>query len=107
MVVSFYISYALPHCTTEMVRDKFNEIFQNSVVDITVEIKDDNTRAGKKFKRFWIKCDESLNRVTSPHPSLMLTLDYMREMIEKTGYAQVYYEKSNGVDRYWKVKLAV
>jgi len=99
MVVVFYISYALPHCTTEMVRAKFDTMFQNIVVTITEEIKDDNERAGKKFKRFWIKCDETLNRFT---PSL----DYVLEMIQKLGYAQIYYEKSNGVDRYWKVKLA-
>ena len=100
MVVTLYISYALPHCTTEMVRAKFDDMFQNIVIEITEEIKDDNSRAGKKFKRFWIKCDETLHRFTP-------TLDYVCETIFKTGYAQVYYEKTKGVDRYWKVKLAL
>ena len=100
MVVSFYISYALPHCTTEMVRATFDEMFHNIVVEITEETKDDNMHAGKKFKRFWIKCDERLHRFAP-------TLDCVCETIQQRGYAQVYYEKTKGVDRYWKVKLAL
>jgi hypothetical protein len=97
-MVIFYISYALPHCTTEMVRAKFDDMFQNIVVLITEEVKNDNMREGKKFKRFWINCDESLQRFTP-------ALDHVLEIIKTTGYAKLYYEKSNGVDRYWKVKL--
>jgi hypothetical protein len=99
-MICFYISYALPHCTTEMVRAKFDDMFRNIVMEITEEVKDDNTRTGKKFKRFWIKCDETLHRFNP-------MVDHLQETIEKLGYAHVYYEKTKGVDRYWKVKLAL
>jgi len=99
MVVSFYISYALPHCTAELVAKTFDDMFHNTVVEVTEEVKNDNVRVGKKFKRFWVKCDERMQRFTP-------MLDDVQETIQRLGYAQIYYEKTKGVDRYWKVKLA-
>ena len=99
-MISFYISYALPHCTTEMVFKTFDTMYHNTVVEVTEEVKDDTVRTGKKFKRFWVKCDERLQRFTP-------MLDHVQETIHTLGYAHVYYEKTKGVDRYWKVKLAL
>jgi hypothetical protein len=31
-------------------------------------------------------------------------MNYLLETIEKETFAKVYYEKTHGVDRYWKVK---
>ena len=92
----FYISYALPHCTTEMVRAKFDSMFVDECVcKIAEEVKDDTKNIGKKFKRFWILVD------CYKHDPMM---NYMLESIERDGSAKVYYEKTHGVDRYWKVK---
>ena len=97
MFLVFYISYALPHCTTEMVRAKFDSMFIDPIVTIVgEELLDDTRNVGKKFKRFWI-CVESCR----PHDP---TMKWIMETIEKEGTANVYYEKKKGVDRFWKVK---
>ena len=96
MFFVFYISYALPHCTTETVRAKFDSMFIDPIVTIVgEELLDDTRNVGKKFKRFWI-CVETCR----PDP----TVKWLMETIEKEGAAKVYYEKTKGVDRYWKVK---
>ena len=96
MQIILYINYALPHCTTEMIRAKFDTMFVNEgVTQITEEIKNDTKIPGKKFKRFWVCID---CYVHDP------TMTYILESIEKEGFAKVYYEKTQGVDRYWKVK---
>jgi hypothetical protein len=95
MIIVLYISYALPHCTTEMVREKFDAMFMNCVFRIAEELKDDTKFPGKKFKRFWINVDGYR------HDPM---LNYVLDSIRNEGTAKVYYERTQGVDRYWKVK---
>ena len=78
-----------------MIREKFDEMFMNCVFRIAEEVMDDTKTPGKKFKRFWIHVD------SYRHDPMMT---YILETIEKEGAAKVYYEKTQGVDRYWKVK---
>ena len=94
-VVILYINYALPHCTTSMVQEKFDSMFMNSVFKIVEQQMDDAYKPGKRFKRFWIHVD------SYRHDQMM---NYLLETIEKEAFAKVYYEKTHGVDRYWKVQ---
>ena len=97
MYIVLYISYALPHCTTEMVSTKFDSMFVDPCVTyVGEELLDDTRNVGKKFKRFWI-CVECRR-----HDPMM---KWIMETIEKEGTAKVYYEKTKGVDRFWKVKI--
>ena len=93
--IILYISYALPHCTTEMIRTKFDDLFMNCVLTIAEEVKEDTKNVGKKFKRFWVNIDN--NRYDH-------NMRFILETIVKEGSAKVYYEKTHGVDRFWKVK---
>ena len=96
MQIILYINYALPHCTTDMIRAKFDSMFaMPGVTHIAEQLKNDTKIPGKQFKRFWIYVD---CYVHDP------TMSYLLESIEKEGFAKVFYEKTQGLDRYWKVK---
>lgn len=92
--VKLFISYALNHVTTEMVRDVFDTIFDNEVTQIEeLERKDRDT--GKSFKLFWI----TLN--PSRHARVWKFVDE----IEKFGSARIIYETHKGKDYYWQIRL--
>ena len=79
-----------------MIRAKFDSMFvMPGVTHIAEQVMDDTKIPGKKFKRFWIYVDCYV------HDPMMT---YLLESIEKDCFAKVYYEKTQGMDRYWKVK---
>jgi hypothetical protein len=80
-----------------MIRAKFESMLMDGVFKIAEQVMDDTKNVGKKFKRFWI-----FVRSYHRHDPMLL---FLLETIEKEGAAKVYYEKTHGVDRYWKVKL--
>ena len=91
MSITLFISYALPHCTTEMVKDVFDELYENTVMKVAEkEMKDRKT--GKPFKLFWITLDESRPEVF-----------YQLRQAERHGAARITYESTNGKDRWWNV----
>ena len=94
-MTTLFISYALPHCTTEMVREVFDTVFQNGVLKVAETTKTDS-KTGKPFKLFWITLDCG----RSCH-----TLDKFLAEIEKHGNASIIYETSRGQDRWWNVRI--
>ena len=94
--VKLFISYALPHCTTAMVKDVFDTVFDNEVTQIEeLERKDRDT--GKPFKLFWI----TLN--PARHSRVWRFVDE----IEQFKSARIIYETKRGTDYYWQVRLNV
>lgn len=94
--VKLFISYALPHCTTAMVKDVFDTVFDNEVTQIEeLEKKDRDT--GKPFKLFWI----TLN--PARHSRVWRFVDE----IEQFKSARIIYETKRGTDYYWQVRLNV
>ena len=92
--VKLFISYALKHVTTAMVKDVFDTVFDNEVTQIEeLERKDRDT--GKPFKLFWI----TLN--PDRHSPVWRFVDE----IEKFGRASIIYESHKGKDFYWNVRL--
>jgi len=98
MMVILYIGYALPHCTTESVRAKFDSMFSDCVSTITEKVYDDPKNSGKKFKRFWVTIDAYRHDPT---------MNYVLDVIGKDGVVRVYYETTKGIPRFWKVKATV
>ena len=94
--VKLFISYALPHCTTAMVKDVFDTVFDNEVEQIEeLEKKDRDT--GKPFKLFWI----TLN--PARHSRVWRFVDE----IEQFKFARIIYESKRGNDYFWQVRLNV
>jgi len=94
--VKLFISYALPHCTTAMVKDVFDTVFDNEVEQIEeLEKKDRDT--GKPFKLFWI----TLN--PARHSRVWRFVDE----IEQFKVARITYESKRGNDYFWQVRLNV
>ena len=95
MSTNLFISYALPHCTTEMVKEVFDTVFDNSVVKIAETSKTDRD-TGKPFKMFWITLDCGRS---------CRTLDVFLAEIKKHEKASIIYETTKGKDRYWNVRI--
>ena len=94
--VKLFISYALPHCNTAMVKDVFDIVFDNEVTQIEeLEKKDRDT--GKPFKLFWITLE----------PARHSRVWRFVEEIEKFKSARIIYESKRGNDYYWQVRLNV
>jgi hypothetical protein len=94
--VKLFISYALPHCTTAMVKDVFDTVFDNEVTQIEELTKQDRD-TGKPFKLFWI----TLN------PARHSRVWRFVEEIEQFNSARIIYESKRGNDYYWQVRLNV
>jgi len=95
MSANLFISYALPHCTTEMVKEVFDTVFQNCVVKIA-EISKTDRNTGKPFKMFWVTLDCGRSN---------WTLGKFIAEIEKHGNASLIYETTKGQDRWWNVRI--
>jgi hypothetical protein len=95
MSANLFISYALPHCTTEMVKEVFDTVFQNCVVKIVETTKTDRN-TGKPFKMFWVTLDCGRSN---------WTLGKFIAEIEKHGNASLIYETTKGQDRWWNVRI--
>lgn len=94
MSVKFFISYALPHCTTATVKEVFDLVFDNEVTEIMeVERMDRNT--GKPFKMFWITL----------HPARHSRVWRTVEEIEQYGNTRIIYETKKGKGYWWQVRL--
>jgi hypothetical protein len=94
MSVKFFISYALPHCTTATVKEVFDLVFDNEVTEIMeVERQDRNT--GKPFKMFWITLQPAR------HSRVWRTV----EEIEQYGNTRIIYETKKGKGYWWQVRL--
>jgi len=94
--VKLFISYALPHCTTAMVKDVFDTVFDNEVEQIEeLEKKDRDT--GKPFKLFWITLEPAR------HSRVWRFVDE----IEQFKFARIIYESKRGTDYFWQVRLNV
>ena len=101
MLVVLYIGYALPHCTTAIVRDKFDSMFSNCVSSVIEKTLDDHV--GRKYKRFWVTVDSCKHDPT---------MTYVLDAVDKNGFVKVYYETTldhtqKPVPRYWKVKATL
>ncbi len=97
---TFFISYALPDCHTEQVREVFDNLLQDQVVEIVERTLDDKYKYKPgTFKQFFVTIDACMRFC----PGLTL----LEDAIETQGFARVVYRKTNkGVDRYWKVRAA-
>ena len=93
MQTTLFISYALPHCTTEMVKDIFDELFDNQVTKIAENTRKDRT-TGRDFKLFWITLDSS-------KPGRLG--NFIRDMGEDG--KRIAYDETHGKVRYWIVRL--
>jgi len=92
--VKLFISYALNHVTTATVKDVFDSVFNNEVIQIEeLERKDRDT--GKPFKLFWITLEPAR------HSPVWRFVDE----IEKFDKASIIYESYKGKDFYWQVRL--
>jgi hypothetical protein len=92
--VKLFISYALGHVTTAMVKDVFDLVFDNEVEQIEeLERKDRDT--GKTFKLFWITLQPAR------HSRVWRFVDE----IEQFKFARLTYETHKGKDYYWQVRL--
>jgi len=92
--VKLFISYALGHVTTAMVKDVFDLVFNNEVTQIEeLERKDRDT--GKSFKLFWITLQPAR------HSPVWRFVDE----IEKFKFARLTYETHKGKDYFWQVRL--
>ena len=92
-LTTLFIGYALPHCTTEMVKDVFDQLFDNQVTKIAENTREDRV-TGKQFKMFWITLEARQGRLA------MFVKD-----LEIHGATRITYESSKGKDRYWKVQI--
>jgi len=91
--VKLFIAYALPHCTTEMVKDVFDTVFNNEVTQVEELTKTDRD-TGKPFKLFWITLE----------PARHSPVWHFVSEIEKWGKSRIIYD-STGRDFYWQVRL--
>jgi len=92
--VKLFISYTLGHVTTATVKDVFDTVFDDEVLQIEeLERKDRNT--GKSFKLFWITL------IPARHSRVWRFVDE----IEKFGSARIIYETHKGKDYYWQVRI--
>jgi hypothetical protein len=92
--VKLFISYALGHVNTPMVKDVFDTVFDNEVEQIE-ELERKDRVTGKSFKLFWI----TLN--PARHSRVWRFVDE----IEKFGSARIIYETHKGKDYFWQVRL--
>jgi hypothetical protein len=92
--VKLFISYALNHVTTAIVKDVFDSIFNNEVTQIEELVKKDRD-TGKTFKLFWITLEPAR------HSPVWRFVDE----IEKFDKASIIYESHKGKDFYWQVRL--
>jgi hypothetical protein len=92
--VKLFISYALGHCTTAMVKDVFDTVFDNEVTQIE-ELARKDRDTGKTFKLFWV----TLN--PARHSRVWRFVDE----IEKFGSARINYETVKGRECFWQVRL--
>jgi hypothetical protein len=92
--VKLFISYALNHVTTAIVKDVFDSVFNNEVTEI-VELAKKDRDTGKPFKLFWITLEPQR------HSPVWRFVDE----IEKFGKASIIYETHRGKDFYWQVRL--
>jgi len=92
MLRTFYISFAMPSCTSSTVFEVLDPLLDNQVSVIEEELCEDDHRPGKHFKRFWITTDET---------RLMGGMRKMLDEIALHGCARVHYAGT----RYWQVKL--
>ena len=92
--VKLFISYALNHVTTQMVKDVFDTVFDNEVTQIE-ELSKQDRDTGKSFKLFWI----TLN------PAQHSRVWKFVEEIEQFGSARIIYETHKGKDYYWQVRI--
>jgi len=92
--VKLFISYALGHCTTAMVKDVFDTVFDNEVEQIE-ELARKDRDTGKTFKLFWV----TLN--PARHSRVWRFVDE----IEKFGSARINYETIKGREYFWQVRL--
>lgn len=92
--VKLFISYALNHVTTATVKDVFDTVFDDEVLQIEELTKDDRV-SGKPFKLFWV------TMIPARHSRVWRFVDE----IEKFGSARIIYETKRGTDYYWQVRL--
>ena len=92
--VKLFISYTLGHVTTATVKDVFDTVFDNEVIQIEELTKQDRV-TGKPFKLFWITLAPARHsRVWS----------FVAE-IEKFGSARIIYESKRGNEYFWQVRI--
>lgn len=92
--VKLFISYTLAHVTTATVKDVFDTVFDNEVIQIEeLERKDRNT--GKSFKLFWVTL------APERHSRVWRFVDE----IEKFGSARIIYDTHKGKDYFWQVRI--
>ncbi len=92
--VKLFISYTLGHVTTATVKNVFDTVFDDEVLQIEeLERKDRNT--GKSFKLFWITL------IPARHSRVWRFVDE----IEKFGKASIIYETHKGKDYFWQVRI--
>lgn len=94
MSVKLFISYALNHVTTEMVKNVFDTIFDNEVTQI-MELSKLDRDTGKPFKLFWITLD----------PARHSRVWRFVEQIKIHGRERIIYETKKGKDYYWQVRI--
>jgi hypothetical protein len=92
--VKLFISYALNHVTTATVKDVFDSVFNNEVIQIE-ELERTDRDTGKPFKLFWITLEPAR------HSPVWRFVDE----IEKFDKASIIYETRKGKDFYWQVRL--
>jgi hypothetical protein len=92
--VKLFISYALNHVTTATVKDVFDTVFDDEVLQIEELTKQDRV-TGKPFKLFWV------TMIPARHSRVWRFVDE----IEKFGSARIIYETKRGTDYYWQVRL--
>ena len=92
--VKLFISYALGHVTTAMVKETFDMVFDNEVTQIEELTKQDR-ESGKPFKLFWITLEPAR------HSRVWRFVDE----IEQFGSARITYESKRGKAFYWQVRL--
>jgi len=92
--VKLFISYTLGHVTTATVKDVFDTVFDDEVIQIEeLERKDRDT--GKSFKLFWVTL------APARHSRVWRFVDE----IEKFGSARIIYETHKGKDYFWQVRI--
>ena len=88
----YFIEYAEPHCSTELVQQTFDDRFLNTVYKIREET---DLNDEFPFKRFWVYLDRGR--------ACQIERDFLDE-IGKNGFALVAYE--HGKKQYcWNVTL--
>ena len=87
------IKYAMNFCSEEQVKDVFNTIFDEAIVEKVVTVEKTDTFTHKKsYKMFFIHFDKTNRR-----------LEHFIDQIKTTGFQQVIYDKKG---YYWKVIIA-